>query len=148
MKKLDILTEKGFLKNVHYRILAKDTDLVTWPTILKYHIWIECWPTNHRATFKILVSDRSASNSWWKFYADRSRDKLFFCFKKYFLTLFSVIVCSTSSFLIITSFFKIFMAYSWLVAFSRHKITLPKVPLPKTLRNSKFSNVWKKRNKN
>lgn len=56
-------------------------------------------------------------------------------------TLFSVNVCATSSFWMITSFFKIFIAYSFAVAFSRHRITLPNVPLPNTLRNSKFSSV-------
>ena len=65
-----------------------------------------------------------------------------------------VVICSnlqqknapnlTSSFLMMTSFLRIFIAYSWLVAFSRHKMTLPKVPLPSTLRNSKFSKVWKR----
>ncbi len=52
-------------------------------------------------------------------------------------------VCATSSFLMMTSFLRILMAYKWLVAFSRHRITLPKVPLPRTLMNSKFSNVWR-----
>lgn len=33
------------------------------------------------------------------------------------------------------------MAYNVAVDFSRHKITLPNVPLPSTFKNSKFSNV-------
>ena len=56
-------------------------------------------------------------------------------------TRFSVIVWVTSSFFIITSFLRIFIAYKWFVAFSLHKMTLPNVPFPKTLRNSKFSKV-------
>lgn len=38
-----------------------------------------------------------------------------------------------------TCFFKILMAYRWLVVFSLHRITLPKVPFPRTFRNSKSS---------
>jgi len=40
-----------------------------------------------------------------------------------------------------TDFFNILIAYKWLVAFSRHMITLPNVPLPSTFRNSKSSSV-------
>lgn len=60
-------------------------------------------------------------------------------------TRFSVKMWATSSFCIIASFFSILIAYRCAVAFSLHKITLPNVPLPKTFKNSKFSNVWKER---
>lgn len=46
------------------------------------------------------------------------------------------------TFATMTDFLSIFMAKSSLVAFSRHRITFPKVPLPRTLRNSKSSIVW------
>lgn len=57
-------------------------------------------------------------------------------------TRFSAIVCLTSSFWIITSFFRILMAKSFPVVFSRQRITLPNVPFPSTFKNSKFSRVW------
>lgn len=60
-------------------------------------------------------------------------------------TRFSVSVCSTSSFCMTTSFFSILMAYKVSVDFSRHKITLPNVPLPKTFKNSKFSSVCRRK---
>lgn len=56
-------------------------------------------------------------------------------------TLFSVWVCATSSFCMMTSFFNILMAYSLEVAFSLQRMTFPNVPFPRTLRNSKLSRV-------
>ena len=51
-------------------------------------------------------------------------------------TLLSANVCATSSRRMMTSFFRIFIAYKYLVAFSRQRTTLPKVPFPRT---------WKKK---
>lgn len=47
------------------------------------------------------------------------------------------------TFAIITSFFKIFIAYKNPVRFSRPRTTFPNVPLPNTFKNSKFSKSCK-----
>lgn len=57
-------------------------------------------------------------------------------------TRFSAMVCSISLFCMTSSFLKIFIANNFAVDFSRHKITLPYEPLPRTLINSKFSRVY------
>lgn len=59
-------------------------------------------------------------------------------------TLFSVKVWATSSFCIITAFFRILIAYRWFVAFSLQRITLPNVPFPSIFKNWKSSKLWNK----
>ena len=59
-------------------------------------------------------------------------------------TRLSARVCCTSSRLMMTSFLRIFMAYRYLVAFSLHRTTLPKVPLPRTWIYTLNKNDWKK----
>ena len=49
------------------------------------------------------------------------------------------------TFCIITAFFRILIAYRWLVAFSLHKITLPNVPLPSIFKNWKSSKLCNKK---
>lgn len=60
------------------------------------------------------------------------------------LTLYITLSLSLKTLAIITAFLRILMAYSWLVAFSLHMMTLPKVPLPRTFRKSKSSRDWGK----
>lgn len=50
------------------------------------------------------------------------------------------------TFAMITSFFRTLIAYSCPEIFSRHKMTFPNVPLPRTFKNSKLSNVQEKEN--